>query len=336
MQPQQITPAKSRKMLFIVLAGVIALVIVAAFLAYTRMSPDTKAMSASKNFMDAASAADVNKLIELDDATDEGSKKFLQGVAESLKGSYKQTDKTSKDGKWYVKYELLGAKSKYARTIVEKKDGRYVVSSIVFSTNELALIPSSSADDTPSTTTSNPSNPTTAQSTPAATTLACLTQDDYRYFFYDKKLPTVNYVTRESSGFFNVASASMFFKADSTKEDSFTTIYDDWAEFATKNPTKQWSFTLKGATYDAGADSTAIPVSVKLAKDRAEKVKTELIKRGVPESRIKVGNAFNNATEYQKGFGGEIFRKVEIAIINPCVDTSSSSATTTPASSAGR
>ena len=312
--PATLPPKKSKKGLiiglliglFVFIAGVVALGLTAWVLF---LSPSAQAKLASIEFMDAASKGDKEELYKITESTSEADKQFIDSVASSLKGSYSEIDKTSQNGKWYFLYELKGAQSKYARTIVQKDAGEYSVASIVFGNEKLALIPGDAAVE-----------PAITEST--ATPQACLAQDDYKWMNYNKEPGTVTYDSTIGENTINYET-KMFFEADSIQEQSFSSIYDDWAEFATKNADKQWRFILKGEVNDGGNNSVSDPASVKLAEDRANEVKRELTSRGVSEAKITIIAPTDNSKMYLKGTKYEaqntsIFRSVQLIIDPTC------------------
>jgi outer membrane protein OmpA-like peptidoglycan-associated protein len=315
--PTNVPPVNKSKKTFIIIGAILAtLIIIAVTVYFLLFSPAALAQKASTAFMGAATTSNVDELVRITDG--EGSRAYLEDVSENIAGEYKQTEKTSKDSKFYFLYELQGSNSKYARTIAEKMDGEWTVTSIVHGDSPLALVP---GDSTSTAEVAEDTSPPEAVVENKTAGNLCLTNDDYKYFFFDKKASSVDYVSKDSYGYLSQAQSAMFFEPDSTKETSFSSIYDDWAEFATKNLDKSWEFHLKGTTYDAGGNSAGDPTSVKLAADRSQKVKAALVSRGVPENRIIVDPAINNNKEYlDGGSNAEIFRRVDIAINNPCAE----------------
>lgn len=182
-----------------------------------------------------------------------------------------------------------------------------------------ATLLKSKKDDTSNKTTNSADTKTTTSPTP---TLACLAQDDYKYMSYDKQPSSVTYDLsyNPDEPTFNYV-AMMFFKPDKTDEDSLTSIYDDWAEFAQKNENKEWKFRLEGTTY--GADN-ATPEAQKLANARSAKVQAELEKRGVPSSRFIIEKPRSYIDEQQDDALAQIYRAVEVTI-DPTCNTSSAS-----------
>ncbi len=316
-QPGYPAPKNPKSKLAIVL-GVILVLLIAAFVAiyFLFLSPAVQAKKASNAFMTAAIDGNTDKLVKLD-GDDESVRGFLDNVAQSLDGdSYSLSEKTSKGKSWYFLYDVSGAKSKYARTVVEKKDGKWVVTSIVHGGDILKLVPDSQSSDASAELQSAAPTPTSSNQ------LACLAQEDYRYLEKTKVAITgTSFVTKKDNGDYNEQTSDMFFKPDSVEEDTAVSpSYDDWADFALKNSDKAWTYELKGSTFDKGNDSTADPTSVKLANERTAEAKRELISRGVPESRIAVADNIYYADDSLEGsFSDSIYRRVQLTIKNPCV-----------------
>ena len=157
---------------------------------------------------------------------------------------------------------------------------------------------------------------TSKTDTSAKKVLACLEQDDYKYMNYDKQPGTVTYdKTYDSSGSTLNRYDHMFFKPDSTTEDIDLSAYDDWADFATHAKDKQWKFRLNGSVYGSDAQTAA---SQKLANDRAERVHSQLVSRGVPETRFVIDAPHDYSNEAQENNKSQIYRSVKILIDPTC------------------
>lgn len=281
------------------------------------LAPSIQARAAATEYMTAATNGNIEKLVALSGEDTPASKAFARDVADSMKGDFKGTESAKENGKWHYLYTLDGSGKKYARLIVEKQDGKWQVSSVVYSNERLLLVPKEST----SSSSSKPTTDTQAPSalTPQATTsLACLTQDDYKYFNYDKQPSTVTYdnTYNPAKPTFN-KTGNMFFKPDSTQEDSFSSVYDDWADFANNNSGKQWKFRLEGSVF--GNDS-ATQSSKQLAVDRSNEVKNELEKRGVPAERIIIDSPHDYSKEVQNA-SDKIYRRVQVLIDPTCTSS---------------
>ena len=141
----------------------------------------------------------------------------------------------------------------------------------------------------------------------------CLVQDDYNY--KNNKKSSVNYDTTYAPGKTINYTGGMFFEPDTTKETSLSDIYDNWAEFATKNSGKTWVFRLQGFVFDRDKNSVS---SKKLAVDRQQKVKSELIKRNVPENRIIIDPVAASNNDPQDVSIALIYRRVDVVIDPTC------------------
>lgn len=316
-------PAKSKKKLFIVIGAVLGGLVIAGGLVLVMALPAVQSAGFATSFMNNVTAGDVDAALA--QTGDAESKEFLTSATKSLKGAKASiTDrKYVKDGTSHYLFSVSGVKSKYARVDVIWESGKRIVSGFVYSEKELALVPSAKEDaDTTATASEEPSTTTApATSTQSSSNLACLVNDDYRYMEYDKSLPTVTFdTTYDPAKFTFNKTDSMFFKPDTTTETSFMAVYDDWADFASKNSAKQWTFRLEGSIY--GTD----PAGVTLANQRADKVKGELTKRGVPESRIIVDPAHDYSKESQEPASADIYRRVQVTIDPTCDNPAPSAA----------
>lgn len=314
----------------LIIGGVVALLLaILAAVWFFVLSPMAQATKASNAFVKAAAAGDLEELYKIGDADSDASKEFLKAASESVNGNYELLEKGSKDKKYFFLYQFSNEKGKKGRTTVEKTDNGWVVTGFVFGSDNTALIPGEKQGESTDSA-EDDSDSQAAAPTPAATTLACLIQDDYKWMNYNKEPDSVEYNTKLAgpTDFPANKSATMFFEPDSIEETSFSSIYDDWAEFAAKNVGKQWKFRLEGSTKGDDAN-TALDSSRKLANDRANEVKRELMSRGVAESRIVVDPPHDYSDEIsQDDFNAEIFRRVSITIDPTCT----SEATTAPAS----
>lgn len=303
-----------------IITGVVVLVAVAVVAWFFWFSPAAQAQRVSTAFMRAITDKDMDKVYELTNATDDSSKKFLQNAADKSEGNFTLKAKTMKGGVGYFLYDLSNKDGKQGRTTIEKQGGKYRVSSYVLGSDRLALVPGKSSDRNTQTTPSTQESTTGGTQTSTAAALACLTNSDYKWFSYDKGEPSVIYdTTYDPAKFTFNATGYMFFKPDTTDEDSYTTIYDDWADFAKHNADKQWKFRLEGSTYGPDAGTAA---SKQLASARSQKVKAQLVSRGVPEDRIIIDPSHNYDTEGQDDNVKGIYRRVQVTIDPTCTGSS--------------
>lgn len=311
---------KSKKPMLIggIIAFISILLAVAAALYVFVFSAAAQANKASNDFMKAVTTGDTTTLLEKNSDGTEANNTFLETTSELLRGDYALIEKDAENGTYYFLYEVSTDPIRYARTIVENDEEGWSVTSIVHGENKLRLIPGDVEDgQTPSEVTSEPvqaPEPTAATPSPQG----CLVNDDYRWLSYNDAVPSVNYVTTETDGFLPIYEAVTFFEPDSIKQAS-TDEYDYWAEFGTKNSNKNWEFVLKGGVWLNSASTAADPAAIKLANERANEVKRQLVSRGVPEGKITIANPTEHSEEYQPGFEAEIFRTTALFVDNGCV-----------------
>ena len=292
----------------IVLALVIGLVI--AWFMFLR--PVVKAEKASKAFMSAVTTGDTQKMLEFADAGDESSKKFLEASVKSVQGSFTLKDKTMKSSKGYFLYDLSNDAGKKARTIVEKKNGKWVVNNFVFGNDGLALIPGTAKEES------------TAKNE-VATSGVCLVQSDFDEWYkgYGGKTAT------EQGFYFNDPSkaytTNVHFPPDSLEyiDQVQTVLLGDFVKLPkdSKVANKQFMVRLKGSVGTSQADAD-------FANKRSEKVKSDLIALGVPADKIVIdapGSVTDGGNTNPSTIDKEVFRAVVIKF-DPTCDTSSTGA----------
>jgi outer membrane protein OmpA-like peptidoglycan-associated protein len=79
----------------------------------------------------------------------------------------------------------------------------------------------------------------------------------------------------------------LFFKADSTEflSDSLAAkTLDQTSKFYASTSSKNYTFDIQGTAHEGASTSSG----VKIANDRASKIKDELTKRGVPAERVNI------------------------------------------------
>lgn len=299
--------------LIIAIIGIVLALVVGLVLAWFMfLSPAAKAGKASKAFMSAATTGDTQKMLKFADAGDESSKKFLEASVKSVQGSFTLKDKTMKSSKGYFLYDLSNDAGKKARTIVEKKDGKWVVSDFVFGSDSITLVPGSIKEDTPA-------------KNEVATSDACLVQSDFDEWYkgYGGKTAT------EQGFYFNdpnkAYTTNLHFPPDSLEyiDKVQTVLLGDFVELP-KDPkvvNKQFMIRLKGSVGTSQADAD-------FANKRAEKVKSDLIALGVQADKIVI-DAPGAATDYGNSnpstIDKEVFRTVVIKF-DPTCDTASTGA----------
>ncbi len=267
------TVKKSKAPLFIGIA-VACLLAIIGFIVLTAL-PGLQANGASRTFMNAAAAGDTNTLNKLNESSTEEDKSFMKDVADNLKGNFQQKDSTLKDSKYYYLYTLSGAKSKFARTIVEKKDGKYRVTNIVYSQNELALVPGAGAS-TDTKTTPQPQSAPSVASTPAGNCVAQADTSSQSLGFSDSK---------NLSGYKVYDHQTFFFEPDSTK-DSYPSQTADitakYSRFAKNFASKDFKITISGKARDV----TPTASGYKLSVARAKLIYDQLLAQGTPAAKI--------------------------------------------------
>lgn len=309
--PQQ---TKSKKGLIIALAVGIPLLFIigGAILFAVFMYPSLQSKAFAMAFMSSMTSGNVDAAVKA--TGDDSSRSFLSTAATAIKGSAyapKSSDYHG-SGESYYLYTLSGGDYTSARVILTNKDGKRTVSSFVYGKQQLSLKPSATTSD------SSASSGTDSSSTPQPTTAStgCLKQDDYKWFFYDKQPSSETYdsVYDPANYSFNVTS-KMFFMPDTINEESLLSVYDDWADFASHNTSKQWKFRLEGSTYgaDSGTDGAK-----NLANARSERVKSQLVSRGVSADRIIIDAPHDYSSEGQDFSNHDIFRSVSITIDPTC------------------
>lgn len=330
-QPQMSPPApitntspelpknKSNKLVFILVGTIITLFVVLALLWFLVFSPSVQANKASAAFMNAATSADIDKLVELNDGEGKG---FLEGVIQAVEGDYSLLEKANEDEKYYFLYELTDAEANYARTVVENEDDGWGVTSIVFGQDKLKLIPSESSQETTQA-------PSAAPTTKAAAQPVCLAQDDYRYMnigeLADQNVTydvTYEATTTPGSGTFNKTGSILFNPDQTSTASDQSDLYDQWAKFASITTDKEWKFRLAGSTYDSTSFDQA---AADLANSRAQAVKDALVSRGVSADRIVIDEpAGFSFIEGQDDFTNALYRKVNLTVDPTCVGSAPS------------
>lgn len=264
---QSTTPSKSPMPLIIgLIIGVLALIGGAIWAYMAFFSDNAQAQSTSNTFMTHITKNEVDKAVKLASSQDQNTKTFLTAASEDASGNYTLKEKQVKDGKGYFLYTLPDAKSTHARVTLGKKDGKWVVAGYVYSKNELKLVPdSSTTSETPSTTT-----PTTA----------CLASSDLA--------PLSGGVTPagvEMGDEHVYWLSAIFFQPDSTAYNFSNQMTEQLAKIGTfyeNNKNKAFTIHLVGKVKESAASA----VGEKLAHDRVEKVKADLVALGIPADRF--------------------------------------------------
>lgn len=272
MQPEAPVNGKSKLVLLIVIGAGIAIFILAAIVAYFMfLSPAALSKKASSDFMSAVTTGDKQKLYTLGNATTEEDKVFFDNSVEAVKGSYNLIQNTAKEDRWYFLYSLSNGTKKFARTTVEKQDGKWRVIGFVFSDKELLLIPNDSkqSDD------SKPVSSSTEQK--------CLVASDFDPWYLERYNSTAT-----SQGFrFDLLETAFInnvhFNPDSTNiYDGNISGIEDMIVLAKSVSTKDFKIRLKGSV------GTTLKSDLDFANQRAESVKAKLITEGVDVNKIVI------------------------------------------------
>lgn len=261
--PAGIEPPKKSKTWLWVLLGVLGtgLLFLGAmlFMAY----PALQARAVATSYMDAIKANDDAALKKL---SGEGTSAFTTNMSEKLKGaSYDITSAKSKDSSYVVNFDVKGSSSVRNATVVVKKGmvDNFIVDSQGSSTSDSSEMPTLNTTATP-----------------------CLTASDL-------KANGITHIEDESLGektFFT----DLFFNADSTVYRSDNVASAELAKAAalySSTRSKNYGFAVQGSVYQA----TSTAGGVQLAMERSQKVKDQLVSRGVAADKIVVLEPTNSA-----------------------------------------
>jgi hypothetical protein len=285
-QYPQVPPAgtsvkpQSNKGLWIALGGIggFIVLLIIAFLVYAFFfSPPAQANRASAAFMAAATKGNTEELYKLGGASSADEKSFLSNASAQVQApQYHMLESKYQNGTGFFLYNIPGAKSVFARTIVQKANGNWGVTSFVYGNSRLALVPvaSSTAKDLPL--------PTTTPVPTAQTATACLKDEDVATITGGGKAYSNDTYTGDLRTY---QVDTIFFKPDQTAynyPDITAKFYSKFAAFYKANGDKQFTINLAGKVQDASPTSSG----VKLAHDRVAKVEAELGALGVPTGRF--------------------------------------------------
>ncbi len=283
---------KKVPILLIILGLMVALVFAGILAWIFAYSPSAQTKKTSNSFMNAATTGDKTTLFKLGDAeNDESAKTFLEQSSASVMGSSALRQSTNKDSKWYYLYDLTNSTNKHARTTVEKKNGKWFVTSFVFGKETLALLPGKINTE--------PKTPVTTPDAPKVQTL-CLEDSDVS-IINDAKPADKGFGTDfEIDGYRKYVGQTYFFQPDSTTfvyADQAKTALDKVKTFYEANKTKEFTLHLSGKVREASSTSSG----TKLAHDRVAKLKTELESRGIPANVIVEDEPQQSSATYNDG-----------------------------------
>ncbi len=300
------SPAKTGLIIGGIITAVVLLVAVAAAAWFLWFSPAAQASRASSAFMHAITTGDTDKAVTLSTAASDDDRAFIKSIAANVKGSYKRSGKTFTANKGYYLYTLSGAHDQYARTIVEKSNGKWLVSSFISDAKSLALIPAASKSETPVSDTVTNSGAQT-----------CLVDADYDAFYLaivgEAKPADITYGYNADSEYTD----SVFFVADSLSfqyPDASPARLQHFADFYKQNAAKLFTFHLQGSV------ATTAAADLNFSNQRGQKIADVLKAAGVPASRIVIDDPINISsmtapgTDYSDDFTKETARRVDITI----------------------
>ena len=268
-----------------------------------------QAKSRATDFMQAITAQDVTKALTfVQNGGDDEDKVFLEAASAKVKGDFSFKDGKRLEDKYYALFNLTGGEYKYARTEMINVSGKWYLDGFYYDTQELKLISggSTSTADKPTANKTADELPTT----PVATTSsgACLVDSDLNSLFpFNEAIGSDLY---EGGRMYNVE--TYFFQPDSTTyqykeitEESLQEI----ADFYGNNKTKQFTINLSGKVYENGTTDSGLALS----NQRAQKIKDELVARGVSSSLIIIDAPQEASATY--GDGSE--RNVDLIVTSP-------------------
>lgn len=275
----------SNKKIIGIIIGVLLIIVIPIILLLIFMvfgvlnSGRMKSGQASNGFMGAITAGDTATALTYTDGSDEA-KKLIERIAPSVKATtLSQKESAEQSGKWYYLYSLQGATSNTARTELEKsKDtGRWLVTGF-YAGDNLALIPTAS------------NNTDTKSTTELSNSGQCLVQSDFDNWYKEEYGVTA---TEKGLNFHkteNMYTTNLKFNADSldyTDTAYNASIIKSLANLAGEVSGKTYVIRLQGSV------ATTSQTDLDFANKRAEKVKSDLITKGVPVSNIQIGQPSN-------------------------------------------
>jgi len=296
-----VQPAKSSKKLWLGLGLGLGLfvLLIGFFVAWLFLwSPAAQAARLSGSFMHKITTGDVAGAVSLTgDAT---SKDFLTSASQKVQGSYSLQQFKYQNGTGYALYNLNAASEKYGRVIVAKQNGKFAVTSFVYSKDQLALVPTHTPTST--STTENTAAPKTA-----ASTAGCLVASDFAPFTnVSQGNPDPN-----GDGTFT-AFFQLEFNPDATTYAPGlgldpTTVFNDFKAFYAQSASKKYAIQLEASVNSATPDDA-------LANARNAKVQSDLEKiSGIPASKITIQP---NTHDTSGTSGDSFYRQVQISLVS--------------------
>ncbi len=269
--PQKKDNSKLIKIIAIVVGSLVVLAL-AVFVYFYMIG--MQVINASNDFMKSMASGDVEKALTYVNTKTESDREFVRKSAASVKGESKGLAHASQDGKVYFVYTLTHPTNKYARTTLQKLDGKWKVIAFVYSPNALTTIPAS-----------NSTGSATPTQNSASGTQSCLVARDF-----DNLFMAVNGTARPASLDYS-SSANMYLQNVHFNVDSLTFTEPQslanetiaaFASFAKQNSAKTFTIHLRGSV------GTTKASDLEFANQRAAKVKALLVAKGVKSSQIVI------------------------------------------------
>ena len=275
MPPQGQEPTKKSKKGLIIglVAGGVGLfvclfVLLFVFVASSRLQDAALADA----FMNGVTKNDPEKAFAQTDK-DPDNHDFINGAATALKdASFKRTDMTQKDDKGYVLFSLTKSDFTSARVVTSKVKGHRVVTSFVYSKTPLSLIPEASSSQEPAAT----EQP--AQTAPSA---ACFAPSDYDTAFGYHNTVSFTETSPQTTPIHFVSDS-----LDYSEKSISDSLIKQVATIVTTNPGKAYTIHLQGSVATRAKNSD-------FAKQRAERVKADLVRYGVDANAIIIDTPQN-------------------------------------------
>lgn len=308
------TPKKSNTKLIIgIIVAVVALPIIGILILIVFIAISNLQISkTSDNFMSAMTQGNVADALKYTDGSNE-TKQFLEGMVPGVKATkFINKQSTTKNNVHYFLYDLDGAINNTARTEVKKDSGKWQVTGF-YSGNNLALVGTETKQVT--------NNPTPSVSLTDSN--LCLVQSDFDNWYknlYNGKTATESNFHYEDPN--RPFSSNVHFPADSLDYSADLTGAVENFINLTKDPSikgKMYAIHLYGGVGTSQADKD-------FANKRAEVIKADLIKGGVPADKIIIDPP-HSATDYESNpneVSKGMTRVVVLKFVSTCNNPSSS------------
>lgn len=258
---------KSKKGLIIGLAigiPMLLLLIAAGFVALIALPP-LQSIGAADGFMKDMVAGDVDAAVIA--TGDESDRSFLTASSAKVKGNtYKLADsKYNGDGESYYLFTLSGGEQKSARVATKMDGGKRLVSGFVYSTNQLSLLPGVTSNETKTTDKTD------------SDTSACFAPSDYSHALGYANTLTFNETSPYTTNV-HFQSDSLQYDSDGVANGNIGTV----ASIVSDNPGKDYAIHIYGSV------ATTAAADASFAGQRAEKVKSALVAKGVDTGKVTI------------------------------------------------